>query len=149
MWENVKEDLYNRESAKECTKFISVQYILFSQNLTSEPQNRGRNKGHKCPHCTRMRRLQVYFLVSMTLHSPMLQQHRGIGFRMCCRHATDKKLLQPVFCLVFKGSNLKQKAIFFQSTEILSDKENEIGHTRECFITDQKRLIPPENQIQD
>ena len=55
----------------------------------------------------------------MTLHSPMLQQHKGIGFRMCYRHANDKKLLQPMFCLVFKGfnmnkkSNLKQKAIFF------------------------------------
>ena len=29
MWEKVKEDLYNRESAKEGTKFISIQYIRF------------------------------------------------------------------------------------------------------------------------
>ena len=42
----------------------------------------------------------IYFPFSMTIHSPMLQQHKGIGFRMCCRQATVKKGITPA-CLLF------------------------------------------------
>lgn len=78
---------------------------LFFSEFNIRTGNCGRNKGHNCPHCTRMRRLQVNFPFSMTIHSPMLQQHKGIGFRMCCRQATVKKGITPA-CLLFdfKGS---------------------------------------------
>ena len=102
------------KNAKECTKFISVQYISFFSESNIRTGNCGRNKGHKCPHFTRMWRLHVYFPFSMTLHSPMLQQHKGIGFRMCCRQATDKKGITPA-CLGFSMTirNNKTKGDFF------------------------------------
>ena len=65
--------------AKECTKCIAVQYIRFFSEFNIRTGNCSRNKGHKCPHYTRMRRLQVYFPYSMTIHSPTLQQQKGIG----------------------------------------------------------------------
>lgn len=93
----VKEHLDNRKKGKRMHKIHICSVHPFFSELNIRTGNCGRNKGHKCPHCTRMRRLQVYFPFSMTMHSLMLQQHQGIGFRMCCRQATDKKGIIPAY----------------------------------------------------
>lgn len=133
-WENI---YATGKRAKECTKCIAVQYIRFFSEFSIRTGNCSRNKGHKCPHYTRMRRLQVYFPYSMTIHSPTLQQQNWINGLMCCRQATDKKGITSA-CLGFSmiRTNNKTKGDSFPVTEILGHKESEIGHTRECFIID-------------
>lgn len=105
----VKEHLYNRKKGqKNAQNSYLFSTSVFVAEFNIRTGNCGRNKGHKCPRCTRMRRLQVYFPFSMTIHSPMLQQHKGIGFRMCCRQATDKKGIIPA-CLRFSMIIIKNK----------------------------------------